>query len=105
MSSPAPKHATLSAPLTCDAVTIYGASWCKPCVWAEQHLARRGVHNVVERDVENDDEAARFVRGSRKPGRSTTSIPVIDVCGSLVHGYDPDAIDRALTRPRYKSEG
>lgn len=50
-------------------------------------------------DVEEDEGAKSFVRAKTRPGR-TVGLPIIDVCGTVLHGYNPDTIDDALTRPR-----
>ena len=93
-----PKRAVLDVPVTCHSVTIYGASWCTPCDYAERHLKKRGVRNVVKRDVESDEDAARFVRADARGER--VSLPVIDVCGHVLHGYSADGLDDAITRTR-----
>jgi len=91
-----PTHATLQGSLTCDRATIFGASWCAPCHYAARHLRRRGVQ-VEERDIEGDAEAKLFVRS--RSGRSLT-LPVIDICGDVLDGYNPDRLDKAITRAR-----
>ena len=85
----------LGTPRTCDDVVIYSAPGCVACTWAKDHAARRGVKNVVVRDVSEDAAAERFVR-ARNGGHIV--VPVVDVCGELEDGYSPERFDRALAR-------
>lgn len=79
-------------------VTIYGASWCRPCHEAHAYLKKKGV-KVVMKDVEETPGAAQEMRDLlRRAGRGGGSIPVIDVRGQVLVGYDPGAIDRALAQ-------
>jgi glutaredoxin len=80
------------------AVIIYGASWCRPCHEAHAYLKKKGVR-VVMKDVEETPGAAQEMSEKlRKAGRGGGSIPVIDVRGQILVGYDPGAIDRALAQ-------
>lgn len=88
-------HAT--EPLAGDgSVIVYGASWCSACRQAESWLESNGVP-FVEKDIEEDPEArAEMQRKAREAGVSATGIPVIDVNGRLLTGFDPGAMRRAL---------
>lgn len=78
------------------AVIIYGASWCGPCHQAAAHLKRRGVR-FVEKDIEEDAEAAREMRAKlAKAGQRGGSIPVLDVRGRILIGFSAAAVDAAL---------
>ena len=78
---------------------IYGASWCGPCHQAAAYLKRRGIH-FVEKDIEEDGNAAREMRSKlSNAGMRGGSIPVIDVRGKLLVGFDERAVDRALAQP------
>ncbi|MBX3188163.1 MAG: NrdH-redoxin [Labilithrix sp.] len=77
-------------------VIIYGASWCGPCHQAAAHLKQRGVR-FVEHDIEQDSAAAREMQAKLvKAGRRGGSIPVLDVRGTILVGFDAAAVDRAL---------
>jgi glutaredoxin len=85
-------------PATGVTVIIYGADWCKPCHQAAEYLARIGVAHVVK-DVEEDGAAAREMSEKlARVGRGGSSIPVIDVGGQILVGYNKSEIDRALRR-------
>jgi glutaredoxin len=78
--------------------TIYGADWCKPCHQAKAYLEKRGVA-VTERDIDKHPRyGAEMKRKLRKAGRGSGSIPVIDLSGIILQGYNPRAIDRAIAR-------
>lgn len=77
-----------------DAI-IYGADWCKPCHLAEDYLKRKGAR-VVKKDIEEDEAAATEMRALlRGAGMSGSSIPVLNVGGTVLRGFSPSAIDAA----------
>ncbi len=79
-------------------VTVYGAEWCGPCHEARAHLERRGA-SVTYYDVDREPARARELQSKlRAAGRSGGSIPVIDVQGKLLVGFNPRAIDSALEK-------
>ncbi|MFO0663498.1 MAG: glutaredoxin domain-containing protein [Polyangiaceae bacterium] len=79
-----------------EGVIIYGASWCKPCHMAAAHFKRRGVP-FIEKDIEEDPAAAKEMqRKLSASGKRGGSIPVIDVRGRILLGFDSEAVDAAL---------
>lgn len=79
-------------------VIIYGASWCGPCHKAADYLKRRGVP-FIEKDIEQDGSAAREMQAKlASAGIRGGSIPVIDVRGKVLVGFDERAMDRALSQ-------
>jgi glutaredoxin len=80
------------------AVVIYGASWCGACHEAAAYLKRKGIP-FVEKDIEEDGAAAREMQSKlQKSGLRGGSIPVIDVRGRVMVGFNPRAIEDALGR-------
>lgn len=78
------------------AVIIYGASWCGACHEAEAYLRKKNVP-YVDKDIEKDAVAAREMQQKlRANGLAAGSIPVIDVRGKIMVGFNPSAIDQAL---------
>ena len=76
--------------------TIYGASWCKPCHDTERYLKQRGV-TVIHKDIEENAVAAAEMRQKlERSGRSGSSIPVIDLMGQILVGFNPMALDQAI---------
>lgn len=79
-------------------VVIYGASWCKPCHQAQDYLKAKGV-SVVMKDVEESPGASSEMREKlERAGRRGGAIPVIDVRGQILVGFDPRELDRAIAR-------
>ena len=76
---------------------IYGASWCKPCHKARDYLRSRHVPFVFK-DVDEDSEAAaEMKRKIARSGQQARGIPVIDVAGHLILGFNRGKLDRALS--------
>lgn len=78
------------------AVIIYGASWCGPCHQAAAYLKQKGVA-FVEHDIEQDSGKQREMQAKlAKAGMRGGSIPVLDVRGRILVGFDARAVDQAL---------
>jgi glutaredoxin len=78
-------------------VVIYGASWCGPCHQVQAYLRQRGVP-FIDKDIESDEAASREMQSKlAMAGMHGSSIPVIDVRGKILVGFDPRALDRALS--------
>ena len=85
-----------SSPPTRPLVIIYGADWCAACHDAARYLRRRGVA-FLEKNIEKDPAAAREMQDKlAKSGLRAGSIPVIDVRGRLMVGFNAAEIDGAL---------
>lgn len=98
--TPAAKGASPGAEAKSDyskvRVVIYGASWCKPCHDAEKFLRGLGA-DVTKKDIEESRSAqAEMQEKLAKAGRMGSSIPVIDVAGTLLVGFSEDALRSAL---------
>lgn len=79
-----------------DPVVVFGASWCGACRQAEAYLHSHDIP-YVEHDIEREPGArADMQRRARAAGIQATGIPVIDVHGRVMQGFDPQAIERAL---------
>jgi glutaredoxin len=78
------------------AVIIYGADWCGPCHEAAAYLRKKGIA-YVEKNVDTDGEAQREMAAKlAKAGLRGGSIPVLDVRGRVMVGFNPRAVDEAL---------
>lgn len=75
------------------AVTIYSAEWCAFCKTEKQYLDHLKVPYVV-RDIEKDDGAMDELLA--KVGGATSSIPVTDIRGEIIRGFDRAKIDASL---------
>lgn len=74
-------------------VIIYSAAWCAFCKTEKQYLEHLGVPFTV-RDIEADDGAMDELLA--KVGDSTSSVPVTDIGGEIIRGFDRAKIDAAL---------
>ena len=82
-----------------DAI-VYGADWCKPCHLAEDYLKRKGAR-VVKKDIEEDESAAAEMRRKlKRAGMGGSSIPILDIGGTMLKGFSEKAIDSALKRAK-----
>ena len=80
-------------------VIIYGASWCSACHQAMAYLKKRGI-TFIEKDIEQDPQAAEEMNGKlRRAGQRSGSIPVLDVRGRILVGFEPHAVEDALGSP------
>ncbi len=88
-------NAPSPADLGVDAI-VYGADWCKPCHMAEDYLKKKGAR-VVKKDIEEDPSAAAEMRAKlKRAGLGGSSIPILDVGGTILKGFSEGAIDAAL---------
>ncbi len=77
-------------------IVIYGASWCGPCHQAAAYLRSKNIA-FIDKDIDQDAAAARDMqRKLAKSGMRTGSIPVIDIRGKILVGFNPRDIDAAL---------
>ncbi len=77
-------------------VVLYSTSWCGACKSARQYLTGAGVP-FVEKDIEKDQAAAQELLAKAKAaGVSPSGVPVLDVGGTLVQGFDQSRIEALL---------
>jgi glutaredoxin len=89
----APSPAVAGGP---PVVTIYGTSWCGACRTARQYFTARKIP-FADKDVEHDADAARELADkAAKMGIPTDRVPVIDVRGRLLLGFDKTRIEALL---------
>jgi glutaredoxin-like YruB-family protein len=72
-------------------VVVYSTEWCPWCVRLKDWLKQNKV-KFEEKDIEKDEEAAREMIG--KSGQE--SVPVADVDGEIIIGFDVPALKKAL---------
>lgn len=78
------------------AVILYATSWCPACRAARSWLRD---HNIpfLEKDIEKDPTAAaELMTKATKSGISPSGVPVLDVRGTLIEGFDPDRVKALL---------
>ncbi|MFN7133596.1 MAG: glutaredoxin family protein [Myxococcales bacterium] len=77
-------------------VVLYGTTWCGACAAAKSWFEQKGIA-FVDRDIEADPKAAKdMALKAKRAGLEVGGVPVIDVRGALVLGFDPARIERLL---------
>jgi glutaredoxin 3 len=72
-------------------ITVYSASWCAFCHAAKDYFDKLGI-KYTDKDVESDVKVAQ--ESVEKSGQM--GIPVIDIDGDIIIGFDRPKIDAAL---------
>lgn len=72
-------------------VTVYSAVWCAFCHASKDYLDKLGVE-YTDKDVDKDPSAG--LEAVDKSGQR--GIPVIDIAGEIIVGFDRPKIDAAL---------
>jgi glutaredoxin len=90
-----PTAASAEAPV----VTVYGTSWCGACKAARQYLAKRKVP-FADKDIEKDPAAAaELQRKAARLGVPADRVPILDVRGRLLVGFDRARLEALLGEP------
>ena len=71
-------------------ITIYSTTWCAFCKTEKQYLEKMGV-SFVEKDIEADQAAYKELMD--KIGGNFRGVPVTDIDGEIVLGFDRPKID------------
>lgn len=74
-------------------VIVYTTTWCAFCKMAKNYLLQLGVP-FTEKDVEHEPVAGR--EAVDKSGQR--GVPVIDIQGTIILGFDKAAIDHGLKK-------
>lgn len=77
--------------MTAVPITIYSADWCAFCHATKDYLDKKGIQ-YQEKNVEEDPTFAQ--EAMNKSGQ--TGIPVIDIDGTIIIGFDRPRIDAVL---------
>ena len=79
-------------------VIIYSTNWCAYCKMARQYLNSLDVP-TVEKNVEEDEAAHKELMD--KIGGNFRGVPVIDINGDIILGFDRPKIDDSLKKYGY----
>ena len=74
-------------------VTIYSTTWCAFCKTEKQYLDKLGV-KYIAKDVEEDKAAYDELMG--KLGDKFQGVPVTDIAGEVILGFNRPKIDEVL---------
>lgn len=78
-------------------VVMYRTSWCGYCKKAAAYLSSKQVA-FVEKDIEADRAAeAEMKQKLARANLSARGVPVLDIGGTMVRGFDKPSIDHALS--------
>ena len=84
------------APGETPAVIMYATKTCPVCIKARRWLVEAKIP-FVEKDVGSDQAAAmELANKGRAQGVSTSGVPVFDIRGRLLPGFDKEAIKKLL---------
>lgn len=79
-------------------ITMYSASWCGVCKKARAFMTKEGLA-FVEKDIEKDAGAARELKAkAAKAGVTASGVPVFDIGGRILSGFDPKALMAAARK-------
>lgn len=79
-------------------VIIYSTNWCAYCKMARQYMTGLDVP-VEEKNIEEDEDAHKELMD--KIGGNFRGVPVIDINGDIVLGFDRAKIDDSLKKFGY----
>lgn len=80
-------------------VILYGTPWCGACKTAKQYLSSRRIPYAYK-DIENDPQAQRELsEKAAKLGVPADRVPILDVRGRLLIGFDKDRLEAMLGTP------
>ena len=74
-------------------VIIYSTSTCPYCVYAKNFFKSK---NIPFEDVDLFVQRDRIEEARRKSGQN--GVPVIDIDGQIVLGYQPDVFEKLLNK-------
>jgi glutaredoxin len=80
-------------------VILYGTPWCGACKAAKRYLASKHIPYAYK-NIESDPAAARELQAkAARLGVPADRVPILDVRGRLLLGFDPARLDAMLGAP------
>ncbi len=78
-------------------VVMYATKHCPVCIKARRWLLEHKIP-YIEHDIEKDMNAAKALQAKgRAQGVSTAGVPIFEIGGRLIPGFDPATITKMLT--------
>ena len=88
--------AGVAGPLGPPVVIVYGTPWCGACKQVKKYLAGKRIPYAYK-DIESDPAAARELQAkAARLGVPTDRVPILDVRGRLLLGFDRARLDAML---------
>ncbi len=78
-------------------VIVYSTTWCGFCRSEKQYLDSKNV-TYIDKDVEKDEAAQKELL--EKINGNFQGVPVTDIGGDIILGFDRPKIDEALKKHR-----
>lgn len=78
-----------------EKIIIYSTTWCAFCKTERQYLDKKGIA-YTSKDIEEDKEAYEELMS--KNGGIYQGVPVTDIAGELVLGFDRHKIDELIAK-------
>jgi glutaredoxin len=99
--TPSKDNAAVFEPSTTADVVVYGTTWCGFCSRAKAYFRSKGIA-FQDKDVEADPKANQeMLRKCSQVGMRPNGVPVIDVYGTMISGFDVRRIEEALAKRRW----
>jgi len=77
-------------------VILYSTSWCSACRAAREYFTQKQIP-FLEKDIEKENGAAEeLLQKAKVAGIPTSGVPIIDINGTLMQGFDPQRVDALL---------
>lgn len=80
---------------TSPTVTIYSTNWCAFCATEKQWMDKLGV-KYIAKNIEEDKDAEKELLD--KLGGNFQGVPVTDVAGEMILGFNRPALQAAFTK-------
>ena len=85
----------MSDATTTPKIIIYSTSWCGFCRTEKQYLDSRKIP-YISKDVEEDEAAYKELM--EKTQGNYSGVPMTDIGGDMILGYDRQKIDEAIEK-------
>lgn len=83
-------------------ITVYGAEWCGFCHSVKQYLDKKSI-GYDYKDIEKDEAAYNELMQKLGGQANYRGIPVTDVAGDIILGFDRPKIDAAINEKNFQA--
>lgn len=78
-----------------EKIIVYSTDWCAYCKMTMEYLNRKHMP-VIEKNIEEDEAAKEELL--KKMNGNFSGVPVIDICGDMILGFDRLKIDVSIKK-------